>query len=84
MKMGILTFSSLWEEFCPEQHILFKALYIFTDTPYYNFTTEGLLHTLQVLINSSATTHSGESVTATVYTGGPSKRPGFLFQWQKW
>lgn len=42
--MGILTFSSLLEEFRPELHILFKALYIFTDIPYYNVTTEGLLH----------------------------------------
>lgn len=82
--MGILTFSSLLEELCPEQHILFKAFYIFTDIPYYNFTTYGLLHTLQVLINSSSKTHSGGSVTATVYTRGPSKRPGFLFQRQKW
>lgn len=42
-----------------------------------------VLHTFQVLINSSSKSHSGESITPTVYTGGLSKRPGFLFQWQK-
>lgn len=33
MKTGVLVFSSLWEEFCPEHHTVFKAFYIFTDVP---------------------------------------------------